>query len=222
MRRIVDLTMPIAEHVRWSVERKLIGDMEKGDNFQITWLGMPVHAFTHIDSPRHMVPNGPTLSEVGLEKVVGDAAIVDLTDIGAETGIEPKHLAVAGKHIVPGDIVVLKTNWDTHESYNTLEYWMRSPYVTRPACEWLLEREIKAVGYDFPQDYALREMLAGKELPIDEFVTHDVLLRNGIIMIEYLCNMSSIESQRVELFALPLKIPESDGAPARVIALEGT
>ena len=33
-------------------------------------------------------------------------------------------------------------------------------------------------------------------------------------------NMKSIESSRVELFALPMKISESDGAPARVIALE--
>ncbi len=41
MRRIIDLSLPIVEHFRWPVERKLVGDMAKGDNFQITWLGMP-------------------------------------------------------------------------------------------------------------------------------------------------------------------------------------
>ncbi len=63
-------------------------------------------------------------------------------------------------------------------------------------------------------------MLTGKKPPLTDFVTHDVLLRSGIIMIEYLCNLASVKGSRVELFALPLKIPESDGAPARVIALE--
>jgi arylformamidase len=213
--------MPIAEHFRWAIDRKLLGDMDKGDNFQITWLGMPVHAFTHIDSPRHMVPNGPTTSEIGLEKVVGEAAVVDLSALGAESAIKPDHLDVAGAHIEPGDIALLKTNWDTHESHNTLEYWTRSPYVTREACEWLLNRGIRAIGYDFPQDFALRKMLAGEKPPLSEFVTHDVLLRGGVIMIEYLCNMSAITSPRVEFFALPLKILDSDGAPARVIALEG-
>ena len=220
MRRIIDLSLPIVEHFRWPVERKLIGDMAKGDNFQITWLGMPVHAFTHIDSPRHMILNGPTTSEIGLEKVIGEAAVVDLTSVAPETAITPEHLEAAGGDIAPGDIALLKTNWDTHESYTTPEYWTRSPYMTRAACKWLLEKKIKAIGYDFPQDYPIREMLTGKKPPLTDFVTHDVLLRSGIIMIEYLCNLDSVKGSRVELFALPLKIPESDGAPARVIALE--
>jgi kynurenine formamidase len=48
-----------------------------------------------------------------------------------------------------------------------------------------------------------------------------VLLRNGVIMIEYLCNLRRIPGDRTPLVALPLKIPDSDGAPARVIALPG-
>ncbi|MFQ5953593.1 MAG: cyclase family protein [Kiloniellales bacterium] len=220
MSKAIDLTLPIGEHFRWSVERKLVGDMAKGDNFQITWLGMVVHAFTHIDSPRHMVPEGPTTSEVGLDKVIGEAAVVDLSGVAPETAITPEHLAAAGGHIASGDIVLLKTNWDRRESYQTPAYWIRAPYMTRAACEWLLERRIKAIGYDFPQDYPIRESLSGKKPPLSEFVTHDVLLRNGVIMIEYLCNLGAVKGPRTRLFALPLKIPDSDGAPARVIALE--
>ena len=55
--------------------------------------------------------------------------------------------------------------------------------------------------------------------PTSEYVSHDVLLRNGVILIEYLCNMGALEQDRVMLVALPLKLPESDGAPSRVIAL---
>ena len=220
MPRIIDLTMPVAKHVRWPVERKLLGDLAKGDNFQITWFGMAAHAFTHIDAPRHVDPNGLTLSDVGLEKVVGEAVVVDLTDVAPDTGITPEHLEASGAEVEPDDIVLLKTNWDAHTPYDTIEYFTDSPYVTREACHWLLGKQIRAIGYDFPQDRALREMMAGKSPPITEFVTHDILLRAGIIMIEYLCNMKPIESPRVDLFALPMKISDSDGAPARVIALE--
>jgi kynurenine formamidase len=39
-----------------------------------------------------------------------------------------------------------------------------------------------------------------------------------VILIEYLCNLAALESERTQLFALPLKLPDADGAPARVIA----
>lgn len=222
MAKIVDLTMPIAKHVRWPVERKLLGDLAKGDRFQITWLGMAAHAFTHIDAPRHIDPDGATLSDIGLEKVVGEAVVVDLTGVASDTAITPAQLQAADRGIAPGDIVLLKTNWDMRTPYNSMAYFTRSPYVTREACEWLLGKRIKAIGYDFPQDRALRDMMAGGSPPISDFVTHDILLRNGVVMIEYLCNMAALETSRVELFALPMKIADSDGAPARVIALENT
>jgi kynurenine formamidase len=115
-------------------------------------------------------------------------------------------------------LVILKTAWDTKVSYQTPEFWTTAPYMTREACEWLLAKRIRAIGYDFPQDYPIRGLLSGQQATIEDFVTHDVLLRNGVIMIEYLCNLSAVEGERATIFALPLKVPEADGAPARVIA----
>jgi kynurenine formamidase len=220
MQRIVDLTMPVADHFRWSVERRLKGDFAKGDEFQITWIGWTVHGFTHVDSPRHMVPGGTTTSDITLEQIVGDAAVVDLTAVKPDTAIDAATIERAGGHIRKGDIVLLKTGWDRVESANTPEFWTRAPYMTREACEWLLARGIRAIGFDFPQDYPIRGLLTGAKAPMREFVTHDVLLRAGVIMIEYLCNMSAIKGPRTQFIALPLEIPDSDGAPARVIALE--
>jgi arylformamidase len=219
MSSIVDLTMPIGDHFRWKVDRKLVRGSPATETFQITWVGMAVHGFTHVDAPRHLVPNGATTSEMGLDQVVGEAAVVDLTDLPENTGITLEHLEKAGGHIRPSDIVLLRTNWDQKESYQTPEYWSRSPYMTRSACEWLLTREIKAIGYDFPQDYPIRKLLAGEGANTEEFVTHDILLRNGVIMIEYLVNLGGIVGERTMLYALPLKLLDADGAPARVIAV---
>jgi arylformamidase len=220
MTRIVDLSMPIEDHFRWPVERSQKGDFEAGDVYQITRLGWAVHGFTHVDAPRHMVAGGDTTSEIALERMIGAAALLDLTGIAAKTEITAQVIAAAGGHLEAGDIAVIKTCWETVHSPRTPEFWTESPYLSAEACRWLLERGIKALGVDFPQDYPIRGLLDGRQAPIAEFVSHDILLRNGVILIEYLTNLGALAGPRTTLIALPLKIPESDGAPARVIAYE--
>ena len=91
----------------------------------------------------------------------------------------------------------------------------------RTTGEKLREQGIKAVGFDFPQDHCIRFFLTGeKRPPLPEHVTHFHLLARGIIMFEYLCNMGALRQARNQVIGLPVKIPDSDGAPARVIAIE--
>ncbi len=217
---IIDLTMPIADHFRWPVERSLKSSFETGDMAQVTHMGWAVHGFTHVDAPRHMFPEGPTTSDTELEQIVGQAAVVNLSGIAPETPITEKQIRAAGQHIRPGDIVVMKTRWDEVEPHQTPEFWTRAPYMSRAAAKWLRAQNIRAIAFDFPQDYPIRQLLSGERAPLDEFVTHDILLRDGIILIEYICNTGMLTADRVSFFALPLKIPEADGAPARVIAIQ--
>jgi len=77
------------------------------------------------------------------------------------------------------------------------------------------------ICYDFPQDYCIRLLLSDERRPTEEHVTHDILLRNGVHMVEYLTNTADLRDDKVFLSAAPLKIPEADGAPARVYAIEG-
>jgi kynurenine formamidase len=220
MPRIVDLSYPIQDHFRWSVERSLATAFERGDAFQITKIGFAVHGFTHIDAPRHMLPGGYTTSEFRLESLVGEAAIVDLTAVAANTAIGPETLAAAGGEIRRGDLLILRTGWDRRFDLSDSRFWTQAPYLTREACEWLAEREPAAVGFDFPQDRPIRNLLSGGSAPMADFVTHDVLLRRGVPLIEYLCNLGAVVDPRIDVCALPLNIPDADGAPARVIAIE--
>lgn len=214
----IDLTTPIRDHFRWPVERRLVGAFEAGDPFQITWVGWHVHSFTHLDAPRHMLPDGFTTTDVTLDRVTGRAAVVDLTAIGAQEEITVDVVRDAAPAIEPGDIVLMKTCWDMQASIETPEFWRSAPFMSREASEWLLSTGAKAVGFDFPQDFPIRGLLDGVQAEMSEMVTHDVLLRNGVILIEYLCNLGELKTRYVELIALPLKILDADGAPARVIA----
>jgi kynurenine formamidase len=218
--RIIDLTYPIADHFRWKVQRELAASFERNDDFQVTRIGFPVHGFTHIDAPRHMLPEAPTTSDFRLQSLVGEAAIIDVSGLGEDTAISAESLAAAGAHVRTGDMIIVKTAWDERFSLGAAEFWTRAPYLTREACEWLAHSEPVIVGFDFPQDRPIRALLDGGRPTMAEFVSHDVILRRGIPLIEYLCNLGAVGSARTEIYALPLKILEADGAPARVIAIE--
>ena len=81
------------------------------------------------------------------------------------------------------------------------------------------KKKPKAVGFDFPQDYAIRE-IERRAPEIDEFVVHNVFLKKGILNIEYLTNLKSIREKRVKFMAIPLKLKGVEGSPVRAIAIE--
>jgi len=220
MRRVIDLSYAIVDHFRWGVDRTLAASFENGDGFQVTRLGFGVHGFTHIDSPRHILPDGPTTSSFNMNAFVGTGAIIDVSDIEDNAAISAQTLELAGAHLEPDDIVIIKTAWDERYSLEEREFWTEAPYLTRDACEWIVEKRPALVGYDFPQDRPIRDLLRGESKPLEEFVSHDVILRRGIPMIEYLCNLAAVSSARPEICALPMKVLNADGAPARVVAME--
>ena len=92
-RRIIDLSTPVTTgHFRWPVERKLLKSHATGEG-QGTWAGWNLHAFTHMDSPRHVDPEGFTTDAITPEMTVGEAAILDLMDIPANQPISAERMA---------------------------------------------------------------------------------------------------------------------------------
>lgn len=215
---LVDLSMTVGPHWRWPVRTESVLDHKRGDAWQSTIVSLPAHAFTHIDAPLHMMAGGQTIDDVAVERLCGSAAILDLSFVGANRPIDASDLRRAGEHIRPGDIVILKTEWDRKRSWMSREYWTEAPYVQRDAAVWLAEQELKAVGFDFPQDQVIREIpLRHPDVP--EMPTHDIILRKGIYLLEYLVNLGCVPGKRVTVFALPLKLRAVEAAPARVIAV---
>ena len=52
--------------------------------------------------------------------------------------------------------------------------------------EWLVARRVKAVGYDYPPDYAIRTMIfePGARVTAEDCTTHHVFFPAGITVIE--------------------------------------
>ena len=77
---------------------------------------------------------------------------------------------------------------------------------------WCLDNEVKMLGVEPPSVADVNNLKEVTEI-------HQILLK-GVIIIEGLTNLESLQSNCVELIALPLKIENGDGSPARVIAIE--
>ena len=218
---IIDLSMPIGPHFRWSPELRIKGDIAAGDQFRISHLATTCHGFTHVDAQAHFVARAPTIEATPLARVVGPARVIDLRDVAPNSEIDAQRLASRDPGGAEGEILILSAAWDTKRDNTTPEFWKEAPFLTRDAAEWLHARKPTAVAFDFPQDFPIRLLLEGKTVPSDQHVTHDVLLRAGVTLIEYLVNTSALRHPRTLLCAAPLKIPNADGAPARVFAIEG-
>jgi len=219
--KIIDLSMPIGQHFRWPVELSIKGDIAAGDQFRVSRLAATCHGFSHVDAKAHFVAGAPTIETTPLSDVVGPCRVLNLSNRPANAPIEPEHLAAADPGGADGEIFLLAAHWSDRRDYNDRSFWTEAPWLTRASAEWLAARKPTAVAFDFPQDFPIRLLLDGKEVPKTEHVTHDVLLSNGVTLIEYVVNTSRLSAPRNLFSAAPLLIPNADGAPARFYAIEG-
>ena len=217
--RLVDLTLPIVEHWRFQPRIETVSSISAGGLANSSRITLGTHAFTHVDPPAHMIPGGKPLNQVPIDQWWGEAVVVDLTDKSDNEAIRAADLEERGQDLVTGDIALLRTDLGLRLSWRERDFWDRSPFVDRSGAEWLANRGVKAVGYDFPQDYSIRE-LSKRKVTLQEMPCHEVLLGSGIVQVEYLCNLHLLEQQRVLFFAMPLSLGPIDGSPCRAFALE--
>ena len=79
MRRILDLTLPLESTMR-GVEVEEVKRLEI-HGWNATRLGLYSHCGTHMDAPRHFLPEGATVDSQPLGACIGPARLVDLTPV---------------------------------------------------------------------------------------------------------------------------------------------
>jgi arylformamidase len=218
---VIDLSFPIRPHFRWKVEPTLRSSHAAGDLFQSTILTISCHAYTHVDAPVHFLPGDRDIASMPVDQWIGDAAVVDLTHLGDNGEVSAGELEQHAAHVRTGDIALLRTDWPRKVSVESEKFWRDAPYTARSACDWLVARGVKAVGYDYPPDQCIRTTIFSPATKVArrECVTHDVFFPAGVTVIEYLTNLDRIGAARCRFIALPLRIEGADGSPVRAVAL---
>ena len=181
---------------------------------------MSLHTGTHVESALHTIENGEAIDEVALDRVIGEAVVLDLTptepmqiiDV-ADLEEANERLEASGESIRPGDILLLRTDW-AQGHIGTQRYFKESPGLTEEAAKAIVDRTPKSVGCDFFEEPAARQ----PGWTADQFVVHGAILGADIPLIEGLVNLRDLPP-RVRFFAPFYKFSWVESAPARAFAL---
>jgi kynurenine formamidase len=186
-------------------------------NSMNTVFTLNTHIGTHIDAPRHFYADGAAITDIALERIVmREAIVLDVSHKAAGEGVTADDLDRTGVEPGPGQIAVIKTLW-TDRAFGKPEFWGNTIHLEPSVGEWIERRQVSAVAMDcFPEKPFWRMSLT----PAERGANHKRWLKAGIPMIQMLTGLNGI-APRFTLIALPLKLNGMDGAPARVIGIEG-
>src|SRR5262249_15569778 len=217
--RKIDLTFPIHEGMQtfpthWHpfVEITQLG-RHGIENRETRKLVLGTHTGTHVDAPRHFIPNGATIDEVPLEQLTGRATVLNLSNAKCFREISANDIATAAADR-PLDRVVLRFDWS--DQIGTMAYYSDHPFLSEAAAQWLVDRGCRLLAMDTPMPDDPRN---GRGC-VKDSPNHKILLGNGVILVEYLTNLRAITRSDIMLVVAPLKIECGDGSPARVFAIE--
>lgn len=235
-RRLIDLTLPVKTQFDWTKypARFAYGQWEpptilttfatiEREGLMMQRLETTTQSFTHFDAPRHFLPDGLAADEVPLDNFVGEAVVIDMLHKKPGEAVRASDLVNSGVEINEGDIALIRSGWTERGPWGTERFWREMIYLEEDACEWLLNKGIRSLALDFMAD--LKPFSAcsgcghlapsGRGSP-----NHRKFLEAGVVLLEWLTNLSEISKPRVLLICLPLKLVGADGAPMRAIAIE--
>jgi arylformamidase len=203
----IDVSMEITDGMlHWPSDPEVkidnYSEIKKGSASNNSKITCGVHTGTHIDAPRHFIDEGIGIDRLDINKLIGQCRVIevppDVSPISKEF-LEPLN-------INKGDRLLFKTK--NSEWINNADKNFRTDYVcvNPEASKYMVEKGVVLVGVDYLS-------VEGYHVGHD---THKTLLGAGIIVIEGL-NLFNAAAGDYKLIALPLKIKDSNGAPARVI-----
>ena len=178
-------------------------DVDLGSKVTMTMLEIISHTGTHIDTPRHFIPGGSTVSDMPLDATVGPARVIEIKD--------PEKIRVPElkKHnIKKGERILCKTR-NSPKVYESPQFIEDYVYLDGDAADYLAEKGIVLFGLDcITIGYFKDEASIVK--------THQALLSAGIYILEG-CALGNVPAGEYELLCLPLLMYKGDAGPCRAI-----
>lgn len=193
------------------------------DGFRMERVEMQTHTATHVDSPRHFIPEGKTLDDFPVDKFMGEGVVLDLTPKEPAEPITADELEAYADQIEEDDVVMLHTGWDEYHGRST-EWLFEYPFLSGAGSQFLADAGAKAVGIDTPSVGGWTDDVPahGPSTEIGAEESHLPLLRNDVIPIEELTNLDAVldgrETVRAYFFYPPLNFQETSGSSVRAFA----
>ena len=177
-----------------------------GTEFQIGKIEMVANTGTYLDSPFHRYEDGKDLSDLELTSLANlDGVVLRAKGEGQRAIGETVFEGVDLK----GKAVLIHTGWDKH--WRTDKYFDGThPFLTKNAAQFLADNGAALVGID---SYNIDDT-ADLTRP-----AHSILLSAGIPIVEHICKLDQLPSNRFKFFAVPVKVKGMGTFPVRAFAI---
>jgi kynurenine formamidase len=186
------------------------------------------HGGTHVDSPIHFAAGRQTVDQIPLDRLIGAAVVVDVSDAAAKnadyqvTADDLQRVEARDGRIPDRAIVLIRTGFSkrwpdaatylgTAERGESAVARLHFPGLHPDAASWLIaNRSIAAIGIDTASiDYGQST----------EFESHRRLFERDLPAFENLTNLDRLPARGAHVIALPMKIAGGSGAPLRAVAI---
>jgi kynurenine formamidase len=232
---IIDLTYAYdSDTVYWptasgfEMDSDFKGMTEGGYYYEANTFRTAEHGGTHLDAPIHFAEGGQHADEIPLERLIGPAVVIDVSDQAAadrdyQVSVEDfKAWEALHEKLPDGIIVLLRTGfgkfWPDRVTYMGTDArgedavpLLHFPGLHPDAARWLVEhRSINAIGLDTPSiDYGQSA----------DFQSHRVLFAKNIPAFENVAQLERLPATGFHIIALPMKIKGGSGGPLRIVAV---
>lgn len=206
--RIYDVSLTIYPGMlAWPGQPQVAMDTVKsiaqGDSSNVSLLHIGTHTSTHVDAPYHFIPGAIGIDSISPEVLIGPARLFQLPEIHDIDRNLLEGLDLKGVE----RLLLGTTNSALLKQRQFVEDYI---FISEDAASYLVDMGIKLVGVDY--------------LSIDQYQNmarpvHHILLGAGVTIVEGL-DLTGVPHGDYELFCLPLKIKDGNGAPARVFLRE--
>jgi arylformamidase len=247
--KAIDLTQPMGimtppfpggQAMRIRYTNRISGDGYGQQEYTFT-----THTGTHLDGPLHFDPKGEDLASLTMDKLFGEGAIVDVSEVG-EYGIYGPKNVTSKVEVKPGDILIINTGF--HKYYigdrdpDEVAYFYKHPGPTWEFRDWCAKMKFKWLAVDAgSQDHPMNIADLRKLRPqfVKEFEKKHGRKREEIFPddMEHLMHWSlfprphqiihvenvggdidKVLNRRAMIGCFPLKVVDGESSPCRVVA----
>jgi len=198
----------------------------EADGYATSELRAGTHAGTHVDAPRHTIPDGGTIDEQEVGSFAFDARLVDCRPLEPREAVDSDALPDPSALDGDVDLLVLRTGWASHWGSDR---YRDHPYLTAAVAERCREAGVgvgldtfgpdptPAAGGEGDSAKSDCETVGSDGDEPDYTPAHDVLLGGSLPIVENLRGLDGLP-ERFHLYAFPLRLRGGDGSPVRAVA----
>jgi kynurenine formamidase len=170
-----------------------------------SYLKKPISG-THLCAPAFAFKRQSTIDQLKPDVFLADAVLLDLTRKKPGEAIDDEDMEAAeedaGLAVREGEAVILHTG-----SHAESRASRKHAFLSENGAQYFEFKRVSMVGID-----------AASLGETNRSVTHKVLLKSNIPILEGLCNLNQIDATRFRLVALPLRV-KTAVSPARALAI---